>query len=113
MKKAWLAPVVGAMMLIGGTTAAVAQDVACGDTIASYLKEVGVDFTKMSNVSVTAQRWAHKGDDNGPIYGYSFSGTPAQCSSGGIHMGLTTGCEINHAVTTPGCSIKGIPSAWW
>jgi hypothetical protein len=67
----------------------------------------------MSNVSVNAQRWAHKGDDNGPIYGYSFSGTPVQCTSGGIQMGLTLGCEVNHAVTTSGCSIKGIPSAWW
>lgn len=113
MKKALLAPFAGALMLIGGATVAQAQDVPCADVIGAYLGQHGVDFTKMSNVSVNAQRWAHKGDDNGPIYGYSFSGTPAQCTSGAVQMGLTTGCEVSHAATTPGCSIKGIPSVWW
>lgn len=113
MKKALLAPFAGALLLISGATVANAQDVPCADAIGNYLGQLGVDFSKMSNVSVNAQRWAHKGDDNGPIYGYTFSGTPAQCTSGGIQMGLTTGCEISHAATTPGCSIKGIPSVWW
>jgi hypothetical protein len=113
MKKALLAPFAGALMMMGAATVAHAQDVPCADTIGFYLKQHGVDMSKMSGVTVNAQRWAHKGDDNGPIYGYTFQGTPAQCSSGAIQMGLTTGCEISHVATTPGCSIQGIPSVWW
>lgn len=113
MKKALLAPFAGALMMMSAASVAHAQDVPCADSIGFYLKQHGVDFSKMSGVTVEAQRWAHKGDDNGPIYGYTFQGTPAQCSSGAIQMGLTTGCEISHAATTPGCTVKGIPSVWW
>lgn len=113
MKKALLAPFAGALMLISAGSVAHAQDVACASAISAYLKELGVDMSKMTNVTVQAQRWAHKGDDDGPIYGYTFTGTPAQCSSGGITMGVTTGCEISHAATTPGCTIKGIAPVWW
>jgi hypothetical protein len=112
MKKALLAPVAGALMLVAGTVGAQAQD-ACSTQISLYLKQFGVDYSKMTDVTLTPQRWAHKGDANGPIYGYSFEGTPAQCSSGSIQMGLDTGCEVSHAATTPGCTIKGIPSVWW
>ncbi|MFO1152426.1 MAG: hypothetical protein U1E42_02005 [Rhodospirillales bacterium] len=113
MKKALLAPFAGALMLMSVGSVVQAQDVPCASAIASYLKEVGVDLSKMTGVTVEAQRWAHKGDEGGPVYGYSFSGTPAQCSSGGIQMGLTTGCEVSHAATTPGCTIKGIAPVWW
>ncbi len=113
MKKALLAPFAGALMLMSAATVAHAQNVPCADAVGSYLKELGVDMSKMSGVTVKAQRWAHKGDDDGPIYGYTFSGTPSQCSSGGIQMGLTTGCEISHVATTPGCTIKGIAPVWW
>jgi hypothetical protein len=114
MKKALLAPFAGALIMMGVATVAHAQDVACADSIGYYLKQHGVDMSKMSGVTVNAQRWDHAGgDENGPIYGYTFQGTPSQCSSGAIQMGLTTGCEISHAATTPGCTIKGIPSVWW
>lgn len=114
MRKALLAPFAGALMIVSAATVGHAQDVPCTDTISFYLKQHGVDFSKMSGVTVNAQRWAHAGGtDNGPIYGYTFQGTPSQCSSGAIQMGLTTGCEISHAATTPGCTIQGIPSVWW
>ena len=114
MKMALLAPVAGALMLIGGTVGAQAQDATCVPEITTYLKQFGVDYTQMSNVTVSAQHWAHAGGSgDGPIFGYSFQGTPAQCSSGAVQMGLTTGCEVSHAATTPGCTIKGIPSVWW
>jgi hypothetical protein len=113
MKKALLAPVAGALMMIGAT-AAQAQDLPCADSVGAYLQQFGIDASKMSNLTITPQRWAHAGgSENGPIYGYSVTGTPAQCSSGGLQMGLTVGCEISHAATTPGCTIKGIPSVWW
>lgn len=114
LKKALLAPVAGALLLVAGTVGAQAQDATCTAEITAYLKEYGVDFSKMTNVTITPQRWAHQGGEaNGPIFGYSFQGTPAQCSSGAIQMGLDTGCAVSHAATTPGCTIKGIPSVWW
>lgn len=114
MRNPLLAPIAGALFLIAGTVGAQAQDATCSAEITAYLKQYGVDYSKMSNVTLTAQRWAHKGgSDNGPIFGYTFEGTPAQCSSGAIQMGLDTGCEIDHAATTPGCTVKGIPSVWW
>lgn len=114
MKMALLAPVAGVLMLIGGTVGAQAQDATCSAEISAYLKQFGVDSSKMTDTTITAQHWAHKGGSgDGPIFGYSFQGTPAQCSSGSIQMGLDLGCAVSHAATTPGCTINGIPSVWW
>jgi hypothetical protein len=106
-----LAAIVAGMMMIG--SAALAQQNVCQANVAQVLSEYGVNLNDVANPTWQTQRWAHRGEANGPVYGYQFSGQPATCSSGNLYISLTTGCEISEMHTDSGCMIKGIPNYWW
>ena len=104
--------VIAAVVIMVGS-AALAQQNVCQANVAQVLSEYGVNLNDVTNPTWQTQRWAHRGEANGPVYGYQFSGRPASCSSGSLYISLTTGCEISEMHTDGGCMIKGIPNYWW
>jgi hypothetical protein len=90
-----------------------AQDHVCSQQLAFALSEYGIKMSDIKNAQFRTDRFAHEGGQNGPIDDYEFTGQPAACSSGGLFMSLSTGCEIEDLHTHGDCRIKGIPHWWW
>lgn len=111
MKRFLIATAAGFAML--GVGAAHAQQNVCQPNLAQALSTYGVNVSDMSNTSWTTTRWAHPGDDDGPISGYQFSGTPKSCTSGSLYVSMDTGCTVTNMHTGGGCKIKGVPDHWW
>ena len=103
---------IAVVMTVVGSAAQAQQNV-CQANIAQVLSEYGVKLTDVVNPTWQTLRWAHPGDENGPVSGYQFYGRPASCSSGSLYISVTTGCEISNMHTEGGCMIKGIPNHWW
>jgi hypothetical protein len=103
---------IAAVMMVVGSAAQAQQNV-CQANIAQVLSEYGVKLSDVVNPTWQTLRWAHPGDENGPVSGYQFYGRPASCSSGSLYISVTTGCEISNMHTDGGCMIKGIPNHWW
>ena len=100
-----------AVLFLGGT--AFAEDHPCSQQVAFALSEYGIKMSDIKNAQFRTDRFEHEGSKNGPIDDYEFTGQPAACSSGGLFMSLTTGCEIEDLHTHGDCRIKGIPHWWW
>lgn len=103
---------IAAGIILAGAPAQAQQNV-CQANVAQVLAEYGVKFGDIGNASWQTLRWAHRGDEYGPVSGYQFQGSPASCSSGNLYVTVTTGCEISDMHTAGGCMIKGVPNHWW
>ena len=101
-----VAAITAVVMMVG--SAAQAQENVCQADIVQVLSEHGMKLSDVANPTWRTQRWY----DNGPVSGYQFNGQPASCSSGGLHISVTTGCHIADMYTDQGCMIEGIPHYW-
>lgn len=99
------------MVLI--SSAVHAQQNICEANIGQVLAEYGVKLGDVADPAWQTLRWAHRGDANGPVIGYQFTGRPPSCTAGGLYVTVTTGCEISDMHTAGGCMIRGIPNHWW
>jgi hypothetical protein len=105
----WLAM---AVLFLAGTASS--EDHLCSQQVAFALSEYGIKMSDIKNAKFRTYRFAHDGGpENGPIDDYEFTGQPAACSSGGLSMSLSTGCEIEDSHTYGDCRIKGLPHWWW
>jgi hypothetical protein len=107
MENRYLVSILAAGMMLVGSAARAQQNV-CQDNIEQVLSEHGVKLSDVANPTWQTQRWY----DNGPVSGYQFHGQPGSCSSGSLHIMITTGCHIADMYTVGDCMIDGIPRYW-